>query len=113
MLIGLAFGVAVRWLLSWMRQRDAGRDQQICLTLAVAYLSFYVANNPANVSGLHIIACSPYGPRFWHVCKHFVSVFLSVCLSACLPVCLPACLPGCMEGCQPCHVPVSSFMGHK
>ena len=51
MLIGLAFGVAVRWLLGWMRQRGAGRDQQICLTLAVAYLSFYVANSPADVSG--------------------------------------------------------------
>ncbi|KAL0054880.1 hypothetical protein WJX82_003714 [Trebouxia sp. C0006] len=59
MLIGLAFGVTVRWLLSWMRQRDAGRDQQICLTLAVAYLSFYVANSPANVSG--VIAVVTYG----------------------------------------------------
>jgi len=57
MLIGLAFGVTVRWLLSWMRQRDAGRDQQICLTLAVAYLSFYVANSPANVSGQPVTIC--------------------------------------------------------
>ena len=57
MLIGLAFGVTVRWLLSWMRQRGAGRDQQICLTLAVAYLSFYVANSPANVSGQPFPSC--------------------------------------------------------
>ena len=55
MLIGFGFGVAVRWLLRWMRQRDAGRDQQICLTLAVAYLSFYVANSPAEVSGKHAV----------------------------------------------------------
>lgn len=61
MLIGLAFGVAVRWLLRWMRQRDAGRDQQICLTLAVAYLSFYVANSPAEVSGM--IFQAPRRPR--------------------------------------------------
>ena len=51
MLIGLAFGVGVKWLLKWMRRRDAGRDKQICLTLAAAYLSFYVANSPAGVSG--------------------------------------------------------------
>ena len=51
MLIGFAFGVAVKWLLKWMRRRDAGRDQQICLTLAAAYLSFYIANSPAAVSG--------------------------------------------------------------
>ena len=51
MLIGLAFGVGVKWLLKWMRRRDAGRDKQICLTLAAAYLSFYVANSPAAVSG--------------------------------------------------------------
>ena len=41
----------MRWVLGFMRQRDAGRDQQICVTLAAAYLSFYVANSPAEVSG--------------------------------------------------------------
>lgn len=55
MLIGLAFGVAVKWLLKWMRRRDAGRDKQICLTLAAAYLSFYVANSPAGVSGTWLV----------------------------------------------------------
>lgn len=65
MLIGLAFGLAVRWLLGWMRSRDAGRDQQICLTLAVAYLSFYVANSPANVSG----QCCVHAPSIQIVAK--------------------------------------------
>lgn len=41
----------MRWMLRFLRQRDAGRDQQICVTLAAAYLSFYVANSPAQVSG--------------------------------------------------------------
>ena len=59
-LIGLAFGVAVRWLLRFLRRRDAGRDQQICLTLAAAYLSFYIANSPAQVSGKIVrgVACT-------------------------------------------------------
>ncbi|KAL0021928.1 hypothetical protein WJX79_007439 [Trebouxia sp. C0005] len=75
MLIGLAFGVTVRWLLSWMRQRDAGRDQQICLTLAVAHLSFYVANSPANVSG--VIAVVTYGlygayTTYWDMDVHIL-----------------------------------------
>ena len=55
MLIGLAFGVGVKWLLKWMRRKDAGRDQQICLTLAAAYLCFYIANSPAAVSGDGIV----------------------------------------------------------
>jgi len=91
MLIGLAFGVTVRWLLSWMRQRDAGRDQQICLTLAVAYLSFYVANSPANVSGQpfcqllcwqSLVACDQSSNSFIVLTSYCFDIF------PCL-VCLP------------------------
>ena len=49
--IGLAFGIACRYMLRFMRYMNASIDQQVGLTLALAYLSYYVANSPAAVSG--------------------------------------------------------------
>lgn len=51
-LIGLAFGVAMRYVLRWMRHLGAGLEQQVAMTFAVGYLSYYTANAPAGVSGL-------------------------------------------------------------
>lgn len=49
--IGLAFGITCRYILRFMRYMNATIDQQVSLTLAFAYLSYYVANSPARVSG--------------------------------------------------------------
>ena len=49
--IGLAFGIAMRYVLRWMRHGGAGIEQQVALTFAVGYLSYYTANAPANFSG--------------------------------------------------------------
>ena len=50
--IGLAFGIACRYILRFMRWMNATIDQQVSLTLALAYLSYYTANSPARVSGI-------------------------------------------------------------
>ena len=49
--IGLGFGIAMRYILRWMRHGGAGIEQQVALTFAVGYLSYYTANAPANFSG--------------------------------------------------------------
>ena len=49
--IGIAFGIACRYILRFMRYMNASIDQQVGLTLALAYLSYYTANSPARVSG--------------------------------------------------------------
>ncbi len=50
-LIGLAFGIAMRYVLRWMRHLGAGIEQQVAMTFACGYLSYYTANAPAEVSG--------------------------------------------------------------
>ena len=44
--IGLAFGVATRLVLKWMHRRGHKAPEQLALTVAVPFLSFYVANGP-------------------------------------------------------------------
>lgn len=41
----------MRYVLRWMRHGGAGIEQQVALTFAVGYLSYYTANAPANFSG--------------------------------------------------------------
>ena len=50
-LIGMAFGIGTRYALRFMRHLGAGIEQQVALTFALGYLSFYTANGPAGVSG--------------------------------------------------------------
>lgn len=50
-LIGLAFGITMRYILRWMRHLGAGIEQQVAMTFAIGYLSYYTANAPAHVSG--------------------------------------------------------------
>ena len=50
-LIGFAYGVATRFILRFLQRFGATAEQQIALTLACGYLSFYTANSPAKVSG--------------------------------------------------------------
>ena len=50
-LIGMAFGIGTRYVLRFMRHLGAGIEQQVALTFALGYLSFYTANGPAGVSG--------------------------------------------------------------
>ncbi|BDA42347.1 probable Na(+)/H(+) antiporter NhaH at N-terminal half [Coccomyxa sp. Obi] len=58
-LIGLAFGIVMRYLLRWMRHLGAGIEQQVAMTFAIGYLSYYTANAPAAVSG--VIAVAVFG----------------------------------------------------
>eukprot|EP00884_Botryococcus_braunii_P006187 jgi/Botrbrau1/1556/Bobra.0107s0044.1 len=57
--IGLAFGIGVQYCIKWMVRTGAGVAEQVGLTLAVAYLSYYVANAPAALSG--VIAVAVFG----------------------------------------------------
>jgi hypothetical protein len=50
-LIGLGFGIAMRYVLRWMRHLGAGIEQQVAMTFACGYLAYYTANAPAAVSG--------------------------------------------------------------
>lgn len=55
-LIGYAFGVATRYLLKWLQNRGAKPPQELAITLAMAYLAFYVANSPAVAGTSGVIA---------------------------------------------------------
>ena len=44
----------MRYVLRWMRHGGAGIEQQVALTFAVGYLSYYTANAPANFSGKNL-----------------------------------------------------------
>ena len=54
-LTGIVYGFCTQLLLKWMRRLGATTDQQIALTFACAYLSFYTANGPINVSGERLV----------------------------------------------------------
>lgn len=63
-MLGLAFGILTRLVLKWMHRRGHKAPEQLALTVAMAYLSFYVANGPCVhlISLLHVDAkalCSP------------------------------------------------------
>ena len=51
MAIGLAFGVIMQYTLRVLRHIGGTYDQQVGLTLAGAYLSYYTANAPCGFSG--------------------------------------------------------------
>jgi NhaP-type Na+/H+ or K+/H+ antiporter len=55
LLFGVAFGLLAHWLLKFMRRHRAGIDQQVALTLAGGYLSFYTANS-FHLSGVVAVA---------------------------------------------------------
>ena len=62
-------------------------DQQVSLTLALAYLSYYVANSPAKCSGA-IQASSPCkNLHFPHTCKTIpdIEAVFQLLPSICLP----------------------------
>ena len=54
-LFGVAFGLLAHWVLKFMRRHRAGIDQQVALTLAGGYLSFYTANS-FHLSGVVAVA---------------------------------------------------------
>lgn len=49
--MGVGFGFCTRMILRGLQRFGASAEQQIALTLACGYLSFYVANAPCKVSG--------------------------------------------------------------
>jgi len=58
-LVGFGFGICTRGILRGLQRFGASAEQQIALTLACGYLSFYVANAPCKVSG--VIAVAVFG----------------------------------------------------
>lgn len=46
--IGFALGFITKWLLSLLRSRGAKAPEEMALTLAMAYLAFYLANAPGT-----------------------------------------------------------------
>ena len=48
--IGFALGFITKWLLGLLRSRGAKAPEEMALTLAMAYLAFYLANAPGASS---------------------------------------------------------------
>ena len=46
--IGIAFALATRLVLKWMHRRGHKAPEQMALTVAMAYMTFYVANGPCE-----------------------------------------------------------------
>lgn len=57
--IGWAMSLATGYLLRWLRWRGARPKAEIVVIIAVAYLAFYVAQGPAQGSG--VIAVVVFG----------------------------------------------------
>jgi len=55
-LMGYAFGFLTRMMLRVMRRFGAGRDQEVALTLAMAYLAYWVTSSPCQGSGVVAVA---------------------------------------------------------
>lgn len=49
--MGMAFGVLTRLLLRYMRYMGAGHDQEVALTLGMAYLAYWITAMPCKGSG--------------------------------------------------------------
>ena len=69
--IGFALGFLTKWLLSLLRSRGAKAPEEMALTVAMAYLAFYLANAPGTALSTVIVLslplfcgpachCSPY-----------------------------------------------------
>jgi NhaP-type Na+/H+ or K+/H+ antiporter len=60
--VGLCFGLATRKLIKWLRHRGAKPPQELAVSLAMAYLTFYIANLPLQVSGVTaVVVLGLYG----------------------------------------------------
>lgn len=55
--IGIAFGWLTKWLLTLLRSQGAKAPQEMALTVAMAYLVFYLANAPGHTTALPHYAC--------------------------------------------------------
>lgn len=47
-LVGFACAIATRLILKWMHRRGHKAPEQLALTVAMAYLAFYLANGPCK-----------------------------------------------------------------
>jgi NhaP-type Na+/H+ or K+/H+ antiporter len=54
--MGYVFGALTRVILRLMRRWGAGRDQEVALTLAMAYLAYWVTASPCKGSGVVAVA---------------------------------------------------------
>ena len=59
--MGLVFGVVTRFMLKLMHRRGHKAPEQLALTVAMAYLCFYVANAPSESQPLAACTLQPTG----------------------------------------------------
>ena len=57
--IGYALGFVTKWLLSLLRSRGAKAPEEMALTVAMAYLAFYLANAPGTFFQQNNVVYSP------------------------------------------------------
>jgi hypothetical protein len=50
--MGMVFGILTRLFLRFMRYMGAGHDQEVALTLGMAYLAYWVTAIPCKGSGM-------------------------------------------------------------
>ena len=49
--MGLGFGIATRIMLRFMRRVNASKDQEVALTVGMAYLAYYLTGLPSLAGG--------------------------------------------------------------
>eukprot|EP00878_Enallax_costatus_P002544 GHUV01002726.1.p1 GENE.GHUV01002726.1~~GHUV01002726.1.p1 ORF type:complete len:958 (+),score=224.31 GHUV01002726.1:205-3078(+) len=76
--MGMVFGVLTRFLLRYMRYLGASHDQEVALTLGMAYLAYWVTAQPCKGSGVVAVAVMGlYGAatNCWDMSTHAHSHF--------------------------------------
>lgn len=63
--MGMVFGVLTRFILRYMRYLGASHDQEVALTLGMAYLAYWVTGQPCKGSGM---TAETIGPG---ICQRF------------------------------------------
>ena len=76
-IIGIGLGFITKWLLSLLRSRGAKPPEEMALTVAMAYLAFYLANAPGNLTPL-LPTCTlmSHGVHLdvtWHASGHHMA----------------------------------------
>ncbi len=77
--LGLAFGILTRLVLKFMHRRGHKAPEQRALTVAMAYLAFYVANGPCARPGPLLIKLACDTVCATHLPPYFLYAALNVC----------------------------------
>eukprot|EP00882_Tetradesmus_deserticola_P021824 GHRQ01023626.1.p1 GENE.GHRQ01023626.1~~GHRQ01023626.1.p1 ORF type:complete len:386 (+),score=167.11 GHRQ01023626.1:523-1680(+) len=77
-LMGMVFGMLTRLFLRFMRYMGAGHDQEVALTLGMAYLAYWITAMPCKGSGVVAVAVMGlYGAatNWWDMSTHAHETF--------------------------------------